>query len=131
MEDVPRSTVAARERSHAPQMSSITNPHVAPPSPCLSKTSSECSRHSCEAPRSPSTTQKRQAENLTSFPSPSNFKPTTAFDPDAPPPYREEEFQGKSKDEVRRMRKRDYAVEISRLMGRQLVRGMNGKGEDN
>ncbi|KAK7192744.1 hypothetical protein DPSP01_006833 [Paraphaeosphaeria sporulosa] len=130
MDDFPRSTVAVRELSHTSQGSSITNPHHAPPSPSLSKASTESSRHSCEAPRSPSVTHKRETENLTSFPSPSDFKPTTAFDPDAPQPYREEDFQGKSKDEVRRMRKRDYAVEISRLMGRQLVKGMSGKGEE-
>ncbi|KAF2445298.1 hypothetical protein P171DRAFT_521309 [Karstenula rhodostoma CBS 690.94] len=120
MDDFPRSTVAVRELSNTSQRSSTTMPRHAPPSPSssLSQTSSESSRHSCEAPGSP-TTHTRD---------PANFKPMTAFDPDAPPPYREEDFQGKSKDEVSKMRKRDYAVQISRMMGRQLVRGMKGEG---
>jgi hypothetical protein len=129
MDDFPRSTVAVRELSHASSINQNSKPH-AKPSPSLSKTSSKSSRHSCEAPHSPSTTYRREPEHLTSFPPPGDFKRTTAFDPEAPPPYREEDFAGKSKDEVRQMRKRDYAVELSRLMGKQLVRGMNGKGKD-
>lgn len=130
MDDFPRSTVAVRELSHASQKSTSTIPPPAPPAPSappLSQKSSESSRHSCEAPRSPPTAHKQGTEELTSFPPPGDVKPTTAFEPDARPPYCEKDFQGKSKDEVRRMRKRDYAVEISRLMGRQLVLGVNGK----
>jgi hypothetical protein len=129
MDDFPRSTVAVRELSHASSINQPTNPH-ANPSPSLSKTSSKSSRHSCEAPRSPSTTHRWEPEQLTSFPPPGDFKPTTAFDAEAPPRYREEDFAGKSKDEVRRMRKRDYAIDISRMMGKQLVRGVHGKGGD-
>lgn len=129
MDDFPRSKVAVRELSHA-SSTHVQDAHANPSSPTLSKISSESSRHSCEAPRSPSSTRARESEGLTSFPPPGDFKRTTAFDADAPSLYREEDFRGKSNDEVRRMRKRDYAVEISRLMGKQLVRGMNGKGKD-
>ncbi|KAI4613055.1 hypothetical protein J4E80_007111 [Alternaria sp. BMP 0032] len=43
---------------------------------------------------------------------------------DAPPPYSEKAYEGKSDDERNSMRMTDYAKEISRMMGRQLVRGL-------
>jgi hypothetical protein len=43
---------------------------------------------------------------------------------DAPPPYSEKEYENKSEDEQTHMRMTDYAKEISRMMGRQLVRGL-------
>lgn len=49
---------------------------------------------------------------------------------DAPPPYTEKQYEGKSEDEQNIMRINDYTKEISRLMGQQLVRGLkNGKVE--
>jgi hypothetical protein len=43
---------------------------------------------------------------------------------DAPPPYSQKQYEGKSEDEVSQMRMVDYAKEISRQMGRQLMRGV-------
>jgi hypothetical protein len=43
---------------------------------------------------------------------------------DAPPPYTENQYKGKSENEQNAMRSKDYAKEISRMMGRQLVRGL-------
>jgi hypothetical protein len=43
---------------------------------------------------------------------------------DAPPPYSEKQYEGKSDDEQSHMRMKDYAKEISRMMGRQLVKGL-------
>lgn len=43
---------------------------------------------------------------------------------DAPPPYSEKQYEGKSEDEQTRMRMADYAKELKRMMGRQLVRGL-------
>jgi hypothetical protein len=43
---------------------------------------------------------------------------------DAPPPFSEKQYEGKSPDEQSQMRVTDYAKEISRMMGRQLVRGL-------
>jgi hypothetical protein len=43
---------------------------------------------------------------------------------DAPPPYTEKQYEGKSEDEQNVMRIKDYTKEISRLMGHQLVRGL-------
>ncbi|KAL1799774.1 hypothetical protein ACET3X_000116 [Alternaria dauci] len=43
---------------------------------------------------------------------------------DAPPPYSEKQYEGKSADEQNNMKMKDYAKEISRMMGRQLVRGL-------
>lgn len=43
---------------------------------------------------------------------------------DAPPPYEEKAYEGKSEAERTRMRMGDYAKELSRMMGRQLVRGL-------
>lgn len=43
---------------------------------------------------------------------------------DAPPPYTEKQYEGKSENEQNTMRLKDYAKEISRFMGHQLVRGL-------
>jgi hypothetical protein len=43
---------------------------------------------------------------------------------DAPPPYTEKQYEGKTEGEQNNMRMTDYAKEISRMMGRQLVRGL-------
>ncbi|KAJ4377780.1 hypothetical protein N0V83_000610 [Neocucurbitaria cava] len=49
---------------------------------------------------------------------------------DAPPPYSEKQYEGKSEQETSNMRMKDYAKEISRMMGRQLVRGLKtGKSD--
>lgn len=45
---------------------------------------------------------------------------------DAPPPYAEKQYEGKSEDERARMRLVSYAREVSRIMGRQLARGIKG-----
>jgi hypothetical protein len=46
---------------------------------------------------------------------------------DAPPPYSEQQYEGKSEDEQSKMRMADYAKEIKRIMGRQLVQGLKGE----
>lgn len=46
---------------------------------------------------------------------------------DAPPPYSAKQYEGKSEEERSSMRKRDYARELSRMMGRQLVRGLKSE----
>jgi hypothetical protein len=43
---------------------------------------------------------------------------------DAPPPFMEKEYEGKDEEEQTHMRMTDYAKEISRMMGRQLVTGL-------
>jgi hypothetical protein len=43
---------------------------------------------------------------------------------DAPPPYSKKQYEGKSENEQNDMRRQDYAKEISRQMGQQLVKGM-------
>jgi hypothetical protein len=43
---------------------------------------------------------------------------------DAPPPYSQKQYEGKSEEEASKMRMVDYAKEISRQMGRQLMRGV-------
>lgn len=45
---------------------------------------------------------------------------------DAPPPFSEKQYEGKSEEEQTQMRKDDYAKEIKRMMGKQLVRGLKG-----
>lgn len=47
---------------------------------------------------------------------------------DAPPPYSEKQYEGKSEEQQTKMRMADYAKELKRMMGRQLVRGIkNGE----
>jgi hypothetical protein len=46
----------------------------------------------------------------------------------APPPFAESQYEGKSEEQQTEMRKADYAKELKRMMGRQLVRGLkNGE----
>jgi hypothetical protein len=40
---------------------------------------------------------------------------------DAPPPYTENQYEGKSENEQNTMRSKDYAKEISRMMGHQII----------
>ncbi|KAJ4305530.1 hypothetical protein N0V90_001061 [Kalmusia sp. IMI 367209] len=135
MDQIPKPHVAIRELSNTSSSSaSASNSDMHPKqrshrdsSPSLSKTSSESTRHSSDAPPSPSRRYGTNGESQNSVSPTAEYARTTAFDPDAPPAYREQDFVGKSSEEVKRMRKRDYAVEISRLMGRQLVRGLNGR----
>jgi hypothetical protein len=42
----------------------------------------------------------------------------------APPPFAESQYEGKSEEQQNRMRTADYAKELNRMMGRQLVRGL-------
>lgn len=48
---------------------------------------------------------------------------------DAPPPYSEKQYEGKSEDEQSKMRMLDYAKELKRMMGRQLVRGLKSEAK--
>ena len=48
---------------------------------------------------------------------------------DAPPPYSEQAYEGKTESERAQMKMVDYARTISRMMGRQLVRGLRRKEE--
>ncbi|KAI8937243.1 hypothetical protein NX059_006452 [Plenodomus lindquistii] len=84
--------------------------------------------------------QQQQPIQYTSFPPPSDRTNSTTSNSsngelrrieaqyarytDAPPQYTEEQYEGKSEDERQSMRVSDYAKEISRIMGRQLVRDM-------
>lgn len=43
---------------------------------------------------------------------------------DAPPPYSEKQYEGKSEEQQTKMRMADYAKELKRMMGSQLVRGL-------
>jgi hypothetical protein len=52
---------------------------------------------------------------------------------DAPPPFSEDQYEGKSEEQQTQMRMTDYAKEINRMMGRQLVRDLKSgetKGTD-
>lgn len=43
---------------------------------------------------------------------------------DAPPPFTEQQYKNKTEEQALSMRTQDYAKELSRMMGRQLVRGL-------
>ncbi|KAJ4338590.1 hypothetical protein N0V87_003920 [Didymella glomerata] len=49
---------------------------------------------------------------------------------DAPPPYSEEQYADKTEEQQLSMRTHDYAKELSRMMGRQLVHGLRTDEED-
>lgn len=72
-------------------------------------------RHSGEAPRLSATGGRRDSEGYTSFPPPGEAVGSG------------EKGDGlEFGEEERRMRMRDYAVEMSRLMGKQLAKGLGG-----
>lgn len=54
----------------------------------------------------------------------------TALYADAPPPYSKKQYEGKSEEQKRIMRMRDYARALSRMMGRQLVSGLNRDAQE-
>ncbi|CAO2648000.1 Nn.00g089220.m01.CDS01 [Neocucurbitaria sp. VM-36] len=78
----------------------------------------------------PSTHSQQRTDSTTSSKSSSNEDKVQRLDAefarytDAPPPYSEQQYEGKSEQERTNMRMKDYAKEISRMMGRQLVRGL-------
>ncbi|KAF1365304.1 hypothetical protein EJ07DRAFT_150818 [Lizonia empirigonia] len=43
---------------------------------------------------------------------------------DAPPPFTEQQYEDKTEEQQLSMRTQDYAKELSRMMGRQLVKGL-------
>ena len=43
---------------------------------------------------------------------------------DAPPPFTEQQYENKTEEQALSMRTQDYAKELSRMMGRQLVSGL-------
>jgi hypothetical protein len=45
----------------------------------------------------------------------------------APPPFAESQYEGKSEEQQNKMRAADYAKELNRMMGRQLVRGLKDR----
>ncbi|KAJ4994101.1 hypothetical protein SVAN01_00578 [Stagonosporopsis vannaccii] len=49
---------------------------------------------------------------------------------DAPPPFTEDQYENKTEEQQLSMRAHDYAKEISRLMGRQFVRGLKTDDPD-
>lgn len=54
-----------------------------------------------------------------------NLKAELARYTDAPPPFSEDQYENKTEEQQLSMRAHDYAKELSRMMGRQLVRGLN------
>ncbi|EUC49275.1 hypothetical protein COCMIDRAFT_84952 [Bipolaris oryzae ATCC 44560] len=89
---------------------------------------------------------ERQSYSYHSFPSPSTHSPVSnssrsssstsshsnfqrieeeyARYTNAPPPYSEKQYEGKTDEEKTSMRMKDYTKELSRIMTRQLVRGL-------
>jgi hypothetical protein len=57
-------------------------------------------------------------------PKPEQIEAEYAQYTDAPPPYSEKQYEGKSEEQQTKMRMADYAKELKRMMGRQLVRGL-------
>lgn len=113
----PPSLVPSRQPSH--NMSSNmapSNPAVQHRTPPDSPTSNATAQQAEQQDRKDSIhTDERTAEKL---------KAEFARYTDAPPPYSEEQYADKTEEQQLSMRTHDYAKEISRMMGRQLVRGL-------
>lgn len=117
----PPSLVPSRQPSH--NMSSTTTSsypvaqhRTSSNSPPLNETAQQAELQADQQERKDSIhTDEETAEKL---------KAEFARYTDAPPPYSEEQYADKTEEQQLSMRTHDYAKEISRMMGRQLVRGL-------
>jgi hypothetical protein len=114
---------------------------------CASRQPSNSSSINKEASTQHTTTRSDQAHlappQYTSFPSPGNateqerirndsvhsadtkhIEAVYSQYTDAPPPYSAKQYEGKTEEQQNKMRMADYAKELKRMMGRQLVRGI-------
>jgi hypothetical protein len=121
---VPRcdSDVSASATISPPQYTNIKKTHgghVAPP-------------HWTQFPSTSSTASLGQlSRNGSDLPTPiEDDAATHQIDADyarythASPPFSEDQYDGKTEDEQTHMRRVDYAKELKRMMGRQLVKGL-------
>lgn len=122
----PPSLVPSRQPSH--NMSSATAP---------SNTSTQ-QRISSDPPTSDATEQQVEQQEQqdrkdsihTDEQTAQKLKAEFARYTDAPPPYSEEQYADKTEEQQLSMRTHDYAKELSRMMGRQLVRGLRTDEEE-
>lgn len=122
----PPSLVPSRQPSH--NMSSTTAP---------SNTSTQ-QRTSSDPPTSDATEQQVEQQEQqdrkdsihTDEQTAQKLKAEFARYTEAPPPYSEEQYADKTEEQQLSMRTHDYAKELSRMMGRQLVRGLRTDEEE-
>ena len=125
MDEYPQARVAVTEVNPSDDIADTTS--LRRFSTTSSSGQSSSTRYSGEAPYSPDIcVHQRQdyAEALLSL----GVSRSPAITPDAPPPAYHAEEQGKrTGEETERMTTRDYAIEISRIMEKQLLKGLNGE----
>jgi flagellar biosynthesis GTPase FlhF len=124
----PPSLVPSRQPSH--NMSSTTAP---------SNTSTQ--QHTLSDPATSDATEQQfeqqeqqeqqdRKDSITDEQTAQKLKAEFARYTDAPPPYSEEQYADKTEEQQLSMRTHDYAKELSRMMGRQLVRGLRTDEDD-
>lgn len=117
-------------------------PHKYPSNPTMAKTTSPYNISVTETERrrsQDSNFSQASTAAISSQPSSSTYaRSNLSYDPDEPPAYSEETAANeeqmesfKQMEEEKNRRIRDYATQISRLMGRQLVNGLNRNGKHN
>lgn len=74
--------------------------------------------------------QQDRKDSITDEQTAQKLKAEFARYTDAPPPYSEEQYADKTEEQQLSMRTHDYAKELSRMMGRQLVRGLRTDEDD-
>ena len=110
----PPSLVPSRQPSHT--MSSTNAP---------SKTSTQQQTSSNEHPTSDATEQQDRKDSIhTDDQTAEKLKAEMARYTDASPPFTEQQYEDKTEEQQLSMRTQDYAKELSRMMGRQFVRGL-------
>jgi len=131
MSEMPKPTVAVREMSSGSSNKSL---HHSLSSLSSSSSKPSPARHSCQAPLTPeSSIQQRYEPNIRGGRHSKPMSPSvgyTSFDLDTPPAYEASYNPYSTIAETAKMSKRDYAIAISRLMGKQLVRGLREKPRD-
>lgn len=109
----PPSLVPSRQPSH--NMSSTTDFSSIPAQ----------QRTTSDPPTSdPTAPQERKDSVHTDEQTAEKLKTEFARYTDAPPPFSEQQYENKTEEEQLNMRAHDYAKELSRMMGRQFVRGL-------
>ncbi|XPS96530.1 hypothetical protein M3J09_005795 [Ascochyta lentis] len=109
----PPSIVPSRQPSHT--MSSTGVP----------STTSSQQQTTSDPPSSDATEQQERKDSIhTDEQTAEKLKAEFIRYTDAPPPYSEQQYENKTEEQQLSMRTQDYAKELSRMMGRQLVRGL-------
>lgn len=126
--ETPNSRISSRHDSVSSINKGATTTRGSPTKRKMESTQQQTySYHSFPSPSSHSPDLSSSSRSNSSTSNDSNFRRIEeqySRYTNAPPPYSEKQYEGKTDDEKTSMRMKDYTKELSRIMTRQLVRGL-------